>query len=235
VTSNSRLYLTLGIIGLILIATCIHIGWLAPLFGPLLIYDPTPTTLIQFIPRTVGILLVAIGISLTGLAMSEFKNYFNYRLGHIIGLYTILSPWTIVLSDLLVYTGLVYMRSVYPYGWEFGPLNPLGNGLYVLGTVLLGILFILWPVALLSRRRESQSPNAIKWASALFLIVAHMLLLSTPILTVILLQGFYSYLIFYVTFYTPIGFFNIWQAALIEPAVLLMAYVLNRLRSSLKI
>jgi hypothetical protein len=180
------------------------------------------------------LILVAIGISLTSLAFSELKNYFNYRLGFYIGLYSIVSPWLLVISDLLVYTGLVYIPGTWPYSWEPGPLAPLSSGLYIIGGALIGVLFILWPYALLSLRRETMSRSATKWASALLLIVAHMLLISVPILSLLLFRSTIYYPFYYGFFYPGLSAFDVWQAALIEPAVLIIAYIFNRLRVSLK-
>jgi hypothetical protein len=192
--------------------------------------------LLIFLPRTIGLFLVASGFSLAGLAVMEFKNYFNYKHGLTIGFYALISPWILVIGDLVVYTGLVFVQTGPLWYWPPGPLARLYTGMYILGSALYGILFILWPVALLSVRRESLARSATKWASALFLIVAHILLISVPIL---LMMGPYMFGVpfgfgLYGSLYPGLGAFDMWQAGLIEPAVILTAYILNRLRASLK-
>jgi len=152
-------------------------------------------------------------------------------------LYTIISPWILFFGDILVYTGLVYDQISSPWYWLPGPLSNLYNGFYILGTALYGVLFILWPVALLSVRWESLAQSATKWSSALFLIVAHMLLISVPILIILapyLVGGMPVWLAGFMVFLPGLGAFDLWQAVFIEPAVLLTAYIMNRLRVSLK-
>jgi len=237
VTSSSRLYITVGIVGLIIVAISIHLVWLAPIIGSFLFLPMGQPNLLIFLPRTIGLALVATGFSLAGLAFGEFQNYFNYKYGSYISLYTLISPWILFFGHCLVYTGYVYDSTVSQWYWPPGPLAPLFNGLFILGSALYGVLFILGSVALLAVRRESLAPSATKWASALFLIVAHILLFSVPILIILSpsMRGGIPYgYSFYIVLFPGLGAFDLWQAALIEPAVLVTAYIMNRLRSSLK-
>jgi hypothetical protein len=237
VTPSSRLYITLGVVGLIFVAISIHIVWLAPIIGTYFFLPLGTPNLLVFMPRTLGLALVATGCCLAGLAFTEFQNYFNFRPGFYIGLYTIISPWILFFGEILVYTGLVYDQISSPWYWIPGPLSLLYNGFYILGTALYGGLFILWPVALLSVRRETLARSATMWSSALFLIVAHMLLISVPILIMLapyIIGGMPVWLAWFMVLYPGLGAFDLWQAVLIEPAVLLTAYIMNRLRLSLK-
>ncbi|MFX0168466.1 MAG: hypothetical protein ACFE89_03820 [Candidatus Hodarchaeota archaeon] len=234
VTPMSRRYFVLGIVGLLMIAVSIHIIWL----GPLLVFPPNPTFVDLFLPRALGFTIVATGISLTGLAIGEFKNYFNFRLGEYIGFFTIVSPWIITISQLLIFSGLVFIPNGGPYyfSYDIGPLAPIYHILFTIGSALIGILFILWPVALLSVRKQMRSSSAAKWASALFLIVAHILLISVPLLTMMFFrESFYIPFYYSILILSPgLAAFDFWHAVLIEPAVLLTAYMLNRVRISLK-
>jgi hypothetical protein len=67
---------------------------------------------------------------------------------------SLIFPWFLLLAKLLLYSGLVfvpYTSPYYPYHTYMmpGPLLLHYVVLYILGTVLIGVLFILWGCALL--------------------------------------------------------------------------------------
>jgi hypothetical protein len=242
VTPNSRLYFILGIIGLILVAICIHIVWLAPITSALLHYlhHPfNPPSAILFLPRTIGFILVAIGFSLAGPAIVQFRNYFNFGPSRIIGIYAIISPWILVIGDLLIYTGLVYLPSLHYWTWDHGPLAPLSISLYILGHTLYGVLFVLISYVLSSVKKESGSESATKWARILFLVVACMLFIMVPSLVYDYFRDrFYYYsfncIYFYNFIYPAMGAFRSWHAILLVPAVILTANSFYCLQKSLE-
>jgi hypothetical protein len=222
ITPTTRRNFTLGLVGMIILAVSIHILWMYPIFY----FIPAGVGFLQFVPRTIGLALVVSGITLCGFAFDEFKNYFNYKWGFLIGLFTIFSLWILLIGEFLIYTGLVYIPSPYYYYYEIGPLAPLYNGLSIIGSTLFGILMILWPVALLSNRNHIRAQGITIAASVLFLITAHIILLMIP-------MGFQT-LYFYYPFYLFGGIFSFYHAIFIEPAAIITAVIFNRLRTSVK-
>lgn len=222
VTPTTRRNFTLGLYGMIILAVSIHLLWIFPN----LIILPIELGILQYIPRTIGFALIATGVTLSGFAFDEFKNYFNYKWGFIIGMYTILSLWILLIGDFLVYTGLVYSPTPYYYYYVLGPLAFAYNVLNIIGSTLFGILMILWPVALLSNRDYIRSQGITIAASVLFLITAHFILLMIPFGIQTIYFGY--------TYYLFGGIFSIYHAIFIEPAAIITAVIFNRLRTSIK-
>lgn len=200
-----------------MLAVSIHILWIYPFFYR---YDLIPFYL-NFIPETIGLAVIAVGVSLCGFAFDEFKNYFNYRGGFYISLLTILSPWMRLFSNLLLYTGLVYVQVPPSSYLSNGPLYYLFSGLSRVGTLLFGVLMIIWPIALLSVRKHSQSRSLTTAASVLFLLAAHYVLIWSPIF------GWFFFPII-------VGISDsLIIAILIEPAAVITAVIFSRLRASI--
>ncbi|MFX1301067.1 MAG: hypothetical protein ACFFAL_08360 [Promethearchaeota archaeon] len=223
VTQTSRRNLLVGIVGMILIAIFIHVQWLVSI-NPYLLYGIQNFAF--FIPRTVGSVLVAVGICLSAFAWFEFKYYFNFRWAFYFVLFTLLTPWWGVLAEFTIYSGLVYVETP-PYGyWEPGPLAPIFNNLVTVSSICLGILLLLWAIALLYVRKNSQSPKLTLGASILFLIQAHMILLTVP-LNFSYMQGMSVFAMF-------VGYYLIPSAIIIEIGVILTGVFFYRLAASLK-
>ncbi len=135
VIPRSRRNFNIGILGLAFMAIFIHAFWMFSY-----IYPPYFSSLYYatLIPRTIGVILVALGISLSAFGWMEFKGYFNFRWAFYIALFTLTAPWFGVLAELLVYTGQVMIVTP-PYGSiSPGPLCGLYNGLVLQATYLLG-------------------------------------------------------------------------------------------------
>ena len=229
VTSNSRRNFLLGIGGMIIVAIFIHLLWIYPVFGTYV--QPDAPASLRIMPRTVGFAIIAVGITLCGFAFDEFKNYFNFRWGFIVGIYTILSPWMMVIGDLLLYTELVYVQDPMN-SWRLlpGPLGPLYFVISTVGTVLIGVLLILWAATLLSVRKFTGSSKLNLSASILLLICAHFILLLIPMQIPMFLYIYYPH-----GAYLFGGLFTAYQAFLIEPATILIAIIFYRLRTSIKV
>lgn len=208
---------------MILFAIFIHTQWMFSIGGYLPYGVPNLTT---FIPRTVGAILVAIGIFLSAFAWFEFKHYFNFRWAFYFALFTLLTPWWGILAELLIYSGLVYVETQ-PYGyWGPGPLAPIFNILVLVSSILFGILMLLWAVTLLSVRKNSQSPKLTLGASILYIILAHMFLLT---------QAFAISPLFYMPGWMLfVGYYFLPSAIIIEIGVILNAIFFYRLTASLK-
>jgi len=213
----------IGVLGMILIAIFIHVQWLFSV-GSYLPYGTS--NLIVFIPRTVGAVLVAVGICLSAFAWFEFKYYFSFRWAFYFALFTLLTPWWGVLAELLVYSGLVYVETQ-PYSyWGPGPLAPIFSNLVLVNSICFGILMLLWAVALLYVRKNSGSPKLTLGASILYLILAHMILLTIPLLL--------PSIIYYSTPVILVGYYSIIPSVIIEIGVILNAVFFYRLAANLK-
>lgn len=220
VTSGTRRNFLFGLIGMVILAVSIHIIWIYPYFT---LYTPS---LMSLIPHTVGLALLAGGITLCGFAFDEFKNYFNYSWGFYVGILTILSPWWLLIGDLLVYTGLVFIPDpAYPYRTIPGPLAPAYNIMQIVGSIFLGVIFILWPAVLLSVRKKLRSRPLTITASVFFLITAHILLLQIPFMASSMMSPYY---------FLILPTLNYYHAISIEPAAIITAVIINRLRLSIK-
>ena len=223
VTQTSRRNLLIGVLGMILIAIFIHTFWLFSI-GVYIPYSPINYAI--FIPRTVGSVLVALGIGLSAFAWFEFKHYFNFRWAFYFALFTLLTPWWGVLAELLTYSGLVYVASP-PYGyWEPGPLSPVFNNLVLVSSACLGILMLLWAASLLYVRKNSQSPKLTLGTSIIYLVLAHMILLIIPL--------YIPSFMFYPPMMLYAGAYFIIPATIIEVGVILNAIFFYRLAASLK-
>ncbi|MFX0078888.1 MAG: hypothetical protein ACFE8O_06555 [Candidatus Hermodarchaeota archaeon] len=223
VTQTSRRNLLVGIVGMILIAIFIHTQWLFSI-SPYFSYGAFNLTI--FIPRTVGAVLVAVGICLSAFAWFEFKYYFNFRWAFYFALFTLFTPWWGILAELLIYSGLVYVETP-PYGyWEPGPLAPIFSNLVLVSSICLGILLLLWAIALLYVRKNSRSPKLTLGASILFIIQAHMILLTIPLI--------FSYILGASVYVLFAGYYFIPSAIIIEIGVILTGVFFYRLAASLK-
>jgi hypothetical protein len=223
VTPTSRRNLLIGILGMALIAVFIHFQWMFMFgyFGPFGAVDYA-----MFIPRTIGSVLVAIGIFLSAFAWYEFKSYFNFRLAFYIAFFTLLTPWWGVFSELLIYSGLVMIPTGMYGSWEPGPLAPVAGGLVLVSSILFGSLMVLWAIALLYVRKNSRSPKLTLGASLIFLIIAHMTLLIIPLFFPSMF--YYPYTGFIYSYYSMI------PASIIEIGVILSGIFFYRLAASLK-
>jgi len=223
VTSTSRRNLMIGVFGMMLIAIFIHAQWIFPItyFAPL-----GATFHIVNISRTVGAVLVAVGIGLSAFAWSEFKYYFNFRWAFNIVLVTLLTPWWGVLAELLIFSGLVFIDTM-PYGY-LGPglLAPVFTNLVMVSSLCFGILMLLWAIALLYVRKNSRSPKLTLGSSIIYIILAHMALL--------ILGLFLPSLFFSPSIIIGYGIYAIIPAIIIEVGVILNAVFFYRLATSLK-
>lgn len=223
ISRMSRHYLVLGLVGMILIAIFVHAQWVFTLFS---FYPYGALNYAVFIPRTMGAVLVAIGICFSAFAWREFKEYFNFRWAAYIAVFTLLTPWWGLAADLLVYSGLV-ITQIPPYGyWGAGPLTPLFTNLVLASNTFFGILMVLWAVALLQVRKNSRSQKLIFGASIIYIILAHMTLIIIPIIVQSMLYS--PYLVI------SIGYYSIIPAVLIEIGVILNAVFFYRLVASIK-
>ncbi|MFX1342696.1 MAG: hypothetical protein ACFFAL_08355 [Promethearchaeota archaeon] len=223
VTRTSRRNLLIGTLGMVLSAIFFHSQWLFP--SNLFFLFDTPNFTI-LIPRTVGTVLVALGICLSAFAWNEFGNYFNFRWSFHFALFTVLAPLWSVLVDLLNYSGLVYVQTQPGGIWEPGPLTPIVNNLNLANVIFVGFLVLLWAAALLSVKKNSRSPKLTLGASIIYLIWAHIMFLTIP-----------SMVPYYI--YSPIsilltGYNFITLAFILEIGVILNAVFFYRLAASLK-
>jgi len=223
VTSTSRRNLMIGFFGMILIAIFIHAQWIFPLSY----YPPLGAqTHILNVCRTVGTVLVAVGIGLSAFAWNEFKYYFSFRWAFFIALVTLLTPWWGVLAEILIFSGLVFVETG-PYGFLGpGPLAPVFNNLVMVSSLCLGILMLLWAIVLLYVRKNSRAPKLTLGSSIIYIILAHLALLTLGL--------FLPSLIFYPSFGIIYGIYAIIPAIIIEAGVILNAVFFYRLAASLK-
>lgn len=228
VTPTSRRNLLIGILGMALVAIFIHTQWVFSM-GYYVLFGNLNYALL--IPRSIGAVLVAVGICLSAFAWFEFRFYFNFRWAVFVGFFTLLAPWWGVLAELLIYSGLVFVETQ-PYGyWGSGPLGLAFSYLFLISTILFGILMILWAFVLLYVRKNSRSPKLTLGSGIIYIIQAHMTLLIIPIFT----QS--TSFLYPMNFLYPIllyGYYSIVPAIIIEIGVILNAVFFYRLAVSLK-
>jgi hypothetical protein len=224
ITASSRRNILIGMLGMILIAIFIHAQWIFPAY-----YSPYgPLNLAVFIPRSVGAVLVALGIALSAFAWNEMGPYFNFRWALYISLFTLIAPWWGVIAESLIYSGQVIVETP-PHGyWQPGPLAPIFNNLVMISSFFFGILMIIWAVTLLSVRKQSKSSRLTLGIAIIYIILAHMILLVIPIF--LQLMAFYPYPVMLLMY----GAYSLLPAIIIEIGVILTAVFFWRLAASLK-
>ncbi|MFX1509609.1 MAG: B-box zinc finger protein [Promethearchaeota archaeon] len=224
VTTSSRRNFLIGLLGMVLVAVFIHAQWVCSLNFNLY----SPLNLAMFIPRSVGAVLVAVGIALSAFAWNEMRPYFNFRWALYISLFTILTPWWGIIAESLIYSGQVIVETP-PYGYlGLGPLSLIFNYLVIVSSVFFGILMIVWAFALLYVRKHSRSPKLTLGTAIVYIILAHMTLLIIPIFLQQLV--FYPYSVMFLMY----GGYSILPSIIIEIGVILNAIFFWRLAASLK-
>jgi hypothetical protein len=174
-TPIMRYTFLIGIIAMALLSLGFYLLFYGLLFT-IPFYNPLNTI------RTIAILLITISITLCGIPFYSYWRAFNSKLALGVALFSFYAGWPYFISNLLLYTGLVYPSEFYP--WELGP-GPLFFIYAILGLIgftLLGITFILWSVVLVRNRHYLQSQNLVLAASIFFVMLGHLILFLVPFL-----------------------------------------------------
>jgi len=219
-----RLY-RIGIVGLILFGVSLHMVWAFGLFWAFspslwqLDYQGTGILL------TVGFGLLATGMALSGFAFLGLQRHFDIGQGFAAAASSFLFAWWPISADLLKYTGLVLSASLLapaPFMLP-GPLYSAYATLQAFGCIMIIVTVILWARAVFAVRRPSGQHSVVLNAYVLIMIAVQFSILLVPI-------DFASRAI-YPLFFPPTEFFMfLLLAFILQPAALLIALLLHRVR-----
>jgi hypothetical protein len=214
----TRLTRQVFIIGIIAMALII-VGYYLLFFYP--VWSTFPSISSPY--RTSALVIIAIGISLTGITFFGFYRYFDSFVALSVSLYSLLSGWPMVLSDLLLYNPTVVTPGSYPYEYTPGPLFPLYQFASILGTLLWVITFITWVIVFLRTRPFIPAPTLTVTACLFWLILSHIYLFMMVFLLI------YSAIPYYfLTLFS--GYFPLLMIFAAEPAAILSAIIFYRIR-----
>jgi hypothetical protein len=173
--------------------------------------------------KTWALILIATGISLTGITFYGFYRYYDSFFALSVSLFSLLSGWPMVLSDLLLYNPTVLSPGSYPFEFSPGPLFPLYQFSSLIGTLLWGITFITWAIVILRTRPFIPAPTLTVTASLFWIIISHIYLFQ---LLFILISGGNPY--YFLTVY--LSQFSMFIIIPAEPAAILSAIIFYRIR-----
>ena len=214
-TRITRQVFNLGIVAMALVI----IGYYLLFFYPVV---PGPSFFLSPY-RTLAYTLIAIGITLTGITFFGFYRYYDSFVALSVSLFSLLSGWPMVLSDLLLYNPTVITPGSYPYQFSTGPLFSLYQFASIIGILLWVLTFIAWVVVFLRTRPFIPAPTLTVTACLLWIILSHICLFLMLIL--LIYAGIpFAYLSFTST-YIPLI-----MIIAAEPAAILTAIIFYRIR-----
>ncbi len=218
-TPNMRYTYLIGIIAMALLSLGFYLLFYSPLYS-ITIYNPMNMI------RTIAMLLITISITLCAIPFYSYWRAFNSKLALGVAFFSFYASWPYPISNLLLYTGLVYYPGSYP--WEFtpGPLSIIYAILGLIGYTLLGITFILWSVVLVKNRHYLQSQNLVLAASIFFVMLGHLILIQVPFLVPYSMNPY-----FYMGYSTYAEFFMMFVA---EAAAVLTVICFYHLRKQVQ-
>ncbi len=211
-----------------------HFTWIADYTAMLSpVYYPYGMNPINPI-KTVVYALIGTSITLVGGTFYHYRGSYGSRMSLAAGICSYIFAWWLLIADLLQYTGLVWVQQTDPYifysYWVPGPLGIHYTVLQLIANALLAVTFVLWASAMVVTRHYTRQSSVAIAAAVLFLIPAHIILLTLPYSIVALITSFgYSY--GYIYIYSFMSIFSPFLSALIEPACILGAILFYRSRN----
>jgi hypothetical protein len=204
-----------GIIAMVLMIIGLYLLFFAPALAPIFsLASPF---------RTWALVFIAIGISLTGITFFGFYRYYDSFIALSVSLFSLLSGWPMVLSDLLLYNPTVLTPGSYPYDYSPGPLYPLYHFSAIIGTLLLAITFIAWTIVFLRTRPFIPAPTLTVVASLFWVLISHYYIFQ---MILILISGGNPFVLFSL-YLSQLSMFMIVAG---EPAAILSALIFYRIR-----
>jgi hypothetical protein len=214
-TPLTRYVFTIGIFAMAFIVTGFFLFYFSSIIG-------VPSLMIVNPLRTLAFIIIAVGITLTGLTFYGFYRYYHSLLAMSVSLFSLLSGWPIVLAYLLLMNPLVITYDP----WEIlaGPLFFLFQFALLFGFISWAITFFTWAVVLLRARLYVPAHSLIIVVSVLYLILFNVIILY-HIPNAILLTVSTYYLVYFF-----LGTDALLFLVFIEPAAVLSAIIFYRIR-----
>ncbi|MFX1576525.1 MAG: hypothetical protein ACFFCF_05085 [Promethearchaeota archaeon] len=213
-TPSTRQVFIVGIIAMAFLIVGFYVFFYYPIWAPYYSY---------FTPfRIWALILIALGITLTGITFFGFYRYYDSFFALSVSLFSLLSGWPMVLSDLLLYNPNVLMPGT--YSWEFspGPLFPLYLFASLTGLLLWGLTFIIWAIVFLRTRHFLPGSTLIIVAACFWLILGHFYLAQMPFFPLFVGSPY--------TIYAYNMLFTMFLIFAAEPAALASAVLFYRIR-----
>jgi hypothetical protein len=224
-----RSQLTMGIVGLLLFGVASHITWVGGMFWPYIdsfVYVLSPASVANLV-SLVSVVLTGTSMTLVGIAFYACARLFQSRLCQATAVVSLISAWWLPVAGFLQFTGLVWepdILAVFPYV-SFGSLFYPYWAVVVVGLTLEGVTLLLWPSALIATREMTGQGTLAVSSGVLFVIAAHVILLSLPFNAMSMFYWSPLYYIYYPTFSGVLLL-----AWFLEPASILGAILMYRCR-----
>jgi hypothetical protein len=170
-------------------------------------------------PRTMALVVIALSITITGIALFGYFRYLRYIYALSVSLLSLLSGWLLVLSDLALYHPEVLSPT-----YTLGPLFPLYFISTIIGYLLLAVTFITWGILFIHTRNYVADSTLSLIAGIGFILAAHVIILYQIPLFLSISTTYYLFPIFL----SPIN--AVFQLICVEPAAILSMIIFNRLR-----
>lgn len=213
-TYNTRQVFIVGIIAMAFLIAGFFVLFYSPVWTSYYVYS-TPF-------RTWALIFIALSITLTGITFYGFYRYYDSFMALSVSLFSLLSGWPMVLSDLLLYNSDVLTPGT--YSWELypGPLFPLYVFATLTGLLLWGLSFIIWAIVFLRTRHFLPGSTLTIVAACFWLILGHVYLVQIPYFLLLVGSPY--------TIYTYNVLFTMFLILASEPAALASAVLFYRIR-----
>ena len=120
----------------------------------------------------ISLIIMISSIIVTAMAIYGYRRNYGSTMGLATYIISLIFLWFLLVSKLLLYTGLVfvpYTTYYYTY-WMPGPLYAHYYALYITGNALIGVLFILWGSAQILARKYTGKGGLLIASGVLFII-----------------------------------------------------------------
>ncbi len=167
----TRGFFIMGFIGMLLLMSVGMVNWIndtTGFFTPWFLIPPIPTPVYM-----ISLILVCSSIVVASIAFYGYRRNYGSTMSLATFIISLIFPWFLLISKLLLTTGLVfvpYTTYYYTY-WMPGPLYLHYIALYIVGSALIGVLFILWGCALIVVRKYTGKAG-LPIASGIIFIIA---------------------------------------------------------------
>ncbi len=164
----TRALFIIGIIAMGIMIVGFYLIWCARLV-------PSPSNVTN-VYKTMGLAFIALAITLTGITFFGLFRYYNSFLALSVSLFSLLSGWLMVVSDLLLYNPDFFVEGWYNNLLP-GPLFPQFQLTLLAGYIFWAITFIVWAILFLHTRHFLPSSKLAIAASICYLVMAHVIIL----------------------------------------------------------
>ncbi|MFX1318733.1 MAG: hypothetical protein ACFE9D_09640 [Promethearchaeota archaeon] len=209
----TRNFFTLGILAMSLLIAGFYLLYLFPMGAGFFPAFPVNE------PRTMALVVIALSITITGIAFFGYFQYFRSIYALSVSLLSLLSGWLLVLADLALYHPEVLSLTYNP-----GPLFPLYFISTIIGYLLLAVTFINWGILFIRTRKYVPTSTLSLLAGIAFILAAHVIILYQIPLFLSVSSTYYLFSIFLSSFNA------VFQLVCIEPAAILSIIIFYRLR-----